>query len=90
MQIGVTYGPEYNQLIKTPAFKERVTAITARRNAWKMMTLQRIDGIISDEATALLELRQLGLGGLMADGQYKTIFERYLPCTISVKKLGCK
>ena len=126
-QIGVAYGPEYNRLIKTPEFQARITTITSRRNAWKMMELQRVDGIISDEVSALLELKQLGLsgtvirsdvivsdeaatfalskatntpdfvtnfdkalGGLMADGSYKTIVERHLPCIISVEKLGCK
>lgn len=61
VQIGVAYGPDYNRLIKTPEFKSRVTTVTSRRNAWKMMDLQRLDGIISDEVSALLELQQLGL-----------------------------
>ena len=126
-QIGVAYGPEYNRLVKTPEFHARITTITSRRNAWKMMELHRVDGIISDEVSALIELKQLGLlgavirsdvivsdeaaafalskasntpdfvtsfdkalGGLMADGSYKAILERHLPCTISVEKLGCK
>lgn len=126
-QIGVAYGPEYNHLATRADFQERITAITSRRSAWKMMELQRIDGIISDEVSALVELQQLGLsnavvrsdvvvseeparfalakashapdfvarfdkalGGLMADGKYKTILERYLPCAVSTEKLGCK
>ncbi len=126
VQIGVAYGPEYNRLIKTPDFQARTTMITSRRSAWKMLELQRIDGVIADEVSALTELKQLGLsrtaikselvvsdapaafalskastsppfvgdfdkalGRLMADGSYKAILERHLPCTISVEKLGC-
>jgi polar amino acid transport system substrate-binding protein len=126
-QIGVAYGPEYNRLIKLPEFRSRITTITSRRNAWKMMELRRVDGIIADEVSALTELKQLGLlgtvirsevivsdeaaafalgkasntadfvvnfdkalNGLIADGSYKSIAERHLPCSISVEKLGCK
>ena len=127
VQIGVAYGPDYNLLIKSPEFRSRLTTLTSRRNAWKMMDLQRLDGIISDEVSALLELQQLGLAGtavrskvivsdeaavyaigkasntaefvaqfdkameeMLVDGRYKAIVERYLPCHVSVEKLGCQ
>lgn len=60
-QIGVAYGAEYDNLVKTPEFAAQITQVTTRRNAWKMIELDRLDGIIADEITALLELKQLGL-----------------------------
>jgi ABC-type amino acid transport substrate-binding protein len=29
-------------------------------------------------------------GAMLADGRYKEIAQRYLPCTVSVESLGCK
>ena len=60
-QIGVAYGPDYDALVKTPAFAARITQVTNRRNAWKMMEQDRLDGVIADEITAQHELQQLGL-----------------------------
>nr|WP_295771383.1 transporter substrate-binding domain-containing protein [Rhodoferax sp.] len=60
-QIGVAYGGDYDTLVKTPAFAAQITQITSRRSAWKMIEQERLDGIISDEVTALVELQQLGL-----------------------------
>ena len=125
-QIGVAYGSSFDALLNNPAFKARVTFVTLRRSAWHMVSINRLDGLISDEVTGLMELQQLGLsqaiartqlvvsGGpamfafskksntpdvvqgfntafaaLLADGQYKHIAERYLPCAVSVDKLGC-
>lgn len=60
-QIGVAYGADYDTLVKTPAFAAQITQVTSRRSAWKMIEQDRLDGIISDEVTALVELQQLGL-----------------------------
>ena len=126
-QIDVAYGASYEALLSHPAFKARVTFVTWRRSAWHMVSINRLDGLIADEVSGLLELQQLGLsntiaksqvvvsGGpamfafskksntpevvhgfntafaaLLTDGQYKHIAERYLPCAVSVEKLGCK
>ena len=126
-QIGVSYGAEFDALMKNPDFKSRVTPLTLRRGAWQMMEKNRIDGLIADEMTGLLELQQLGLSHLVAktrivvsgepaliafskksvdanfvhrfntafnavleDGRYKDIVQKYLPCPVSVEKLGCK
>lgn len=67
-QIGVAYGPQYDALVKTPAFAARITQVSNRRNAWKMMEQNRLDGVIADEMTAQVELAQLGL----ADSIVKT------------------
>lgn len=127
VQIDVSYGPNYDELMKKPEFKSRVSPLTLRRSAWKMIDRDRIDGLIADEVTGLLELQQLGLadamaktrvlvsgdpalfafskktvtrdfvdafdkafGVLVADGRYREIAQRYLPCPVSVEKLGCR
>jgi polar amino acid transport system substrate-binding protein len=125
-QIDVSYGPSYDTLMKNPEFKSHVSPLTMRRSAWKMIERDRIDGLIADEVTGLLELQQLGLSdsisrtrvvvsgdpalfafskksvnpdfvtafnaaftAMVADGRYKELAQRYLPCTVSVEKLGC-
>jgi polar amino acid transport system substrate-binding protein len=60
-QIGVTYGGDFETLAKRPEFNVRITQLTARKSAWKMMEIGRLDGVIADEVTALAELQQLGL-----------------------------
>ena len=29
------------------------------------------------------------IGSLVADGSYKTIMDRYMPCSFSAEKMGC-
>jgi len=126
-QISVSYGPEYEALLKNPDFVAQTVPITQRRSAWKMVESGRLDGLIADEVTALVEQQQLGLEGsivktrvivsgdsasialsrrsldhafvaafdrslnaMLADGRYKKIRERYVPCTTSVETLACK
>lgn len=126
-QIGVAYGADYDALIKTPVFAAQITPVTSRRSAWKMIELDRLDGIIADEISGLVELQQMGLSdailktevivsgeaaqmalsqtsltpefvadfdrslnAMMADGRYKKILERYVPCAVLVSKLGCR
>ncbi len=61
VQIGVSYGDKFDVLKANPHFKGNQVPVTLRRKAWKMMEMGRIDGMIADEASAALELRQLGL-----------------------------
>lgn len=126
-QINVSYGTSYEVLLSNPDFKSRLTPVTSRLGAWQMIERDRIDGIIADEVSGLLELQQLGLtdvvtrsrvvvseepamfafskktvttdfvnafntafGAMLADGRYKEITQRYMPCTVVVEKLGCK
>jgi polar amino acid transport system substrate-binding protein len=65
VQIGVSYGDNFEALKANPLFRDNQVPVTLRRNAWKMMELGRIDGMIADEASAQLELRQLGLEGVL-------------------------
>lgn len=61
IQIDVVYSSEYAALLKQPDFQKRTVAITERRNGWQMIKAGRLDGMIADEVTGLLELQQLGL-----------------------------
>ena len=63
VQIGVSYGEKFDTLKADPRFRDNQVPVTLRRNAWRMMELGRLDGMIADEATAALELQQLGLAG---------------------------
>lgn len=126
-QIGVSYGPSYDALMGNPAFRARITPVNAARNAWQMMERDRLDGLISDEISGLMDLDELGmrttvvktpvvvsddpsriafskstndaafvrafdqaLQSMLADGRYRDIAQRTLPCPVSIEKLGCK
>lgn len=127
IQIGVAYGPEYDELIKTPEFAARTLPLTVRRNAWGMLQMGRLDGLIADEVTAWVELESLGLSkavvrtrlvtsdepahyalskqsnnpewvaaldrtlnAMLADGSFKRIRERFVPCTTSPETQSCR
>lgn len=126
-QIDVSYGASYDQLLGRPDFKSRISPLSTRRSAWRMIEKNRLDGVIADEVTGLLELQQMGLDhlviktglvvsgeasrfafskksitpefvqafdkaftSLLADGRFKEIAERHLPCPVAVDKLGCR
>lgn len=61
VQVNVAYGAEFDQLLKQPAFLKQLTTVYKRHSAWKMVSIDRIDGLIADEATGLLELKALHL-----------------------------
>lgn len=69
VQIGVSYGEKFERLKANPQFRNNLVPVTHRRNAWKMMSLGRIDGLIADQASATVELRQLGLAGVFRASQ---------------------
>ncbi|MET3138744.1 polar amino acid transport system substrate-binding protein [Undibacterium sp. GrIS 1.2] len=60
-QIDVSYGKQFATLSKNPAFLTHLNPIYSRTNGWKMLQLGRINGLIADEATGLVELQQLNL-----------------------------
>ena len=64
-QIGVSYGAEYDAALKIPGFRQQITEVTSRKGAWKMLALDRIDGIIADEVSALTELQELKLSTIV-------------------------
>lgn len=61
VQIGVSYGEHFETLKKSPGFKAQLIPVTLRRSAWQMLERGRIDGMIADQASAAIELEQLGL-----------------------------
>jgi polar amino acid transport system substrate-binding protein len=63
VQIDVTYSAEYERLKKLPAFEKNLTAVSQRSSLWKMLHRKRIDGVIADELTGLMELQELRLAG---------------------------
>lgn len=62
-QIDVVYGADYQALLQNPAFTSHLVLINSRRGAWKMIQAGRLDGMIADEITGLLELEQMALSG---------------------------
>lgn len=63
VQIGVAYGGNFDALAADPVFKKQMSPVTERRNAWKMVALGRLDGMVADLASGTVELRRLGLSG---------------------------
>lgn len=60
-QIDVVYSSEYQALTGNPDFARHLTRVNSRRGAWRMIKAGRIDGLIADEVTGLLELKQMQL-----------------------------
>lgn len=60
-QIDVVYSGAYKRLLQNPAFRERLVMISSREGAWKMIKAGRLDGLIADEITGVLELQKLEL-----------------------------
>lgn len=61
VQMNVAYGSEFDDLMKSPAFLKQLTIVYKRHSGWKMVDIDRIDGLIADEVTGLLELKELDL-----------------------------
>lgn len=61
VQIGVSYGQDFDQLSKNKSFSKHLVRQSNRESLWKMLSFKRIDGVLADQTTGLLELRELGL-----------------------------
>lgn len=61
VQLGVSYGPDFEALLEDPAFVQRLHRISSRRNLWLMTAAGRLDGVLANEQTGLTEIAQLGL-----------------------------
>ncbi|WP_168188142.1 ABC transporter substrate-binding protein [Hahella sp. CCB-MM4] len=61
VQINVSYSSEFDRLKSTPDFFKIMVPQSDREVLWKMLALNRIDGVIADEVTGILEIKQLGL-----------------------------
>lgn len=65
-QINVAYSEEYGALIQEPAYADRIEKTSSRVSLWRMLALNRIDGVIADKLTALHEIQELGLSDQIA------------------------
>lgn len=61
IQIDVSYSHEFDLLKEQAAFAKRLHAISDRNSLWQMLSLGRVDGVIADEITGLIEIRKLNL-----------------------------
>ena len=51
---GVHFGEEYGALLEDPAFAARLHVVPDRPRAWRMLNAGRLDGVIADQATAIV------------------------------------
>jgi polar amino acid transport system substrate-binding protein len=65
VQLGATYGDDYERLIRDPRFTERLTQIVALKSGWEMMEKDRLDGQLADELTGQTQLQEMGLTELI-------------------------
>lgn len=59
-QIGVNYGPEYEQATQQEPFNERLILLPQRDSLWRMLARGRLDGVIASQLTGLMEINGLG------------------------------
>lgn len=57
----VSHGPDFERLMREPAFLQRVQTVAVRDSLWRMLTLGRLDGVLADETMVGYELQRLGL-----------------------------
>ena len=60
-QINVSYGHDFEELMRDQVWAARVFMSANRLNLWRMTGKGRIDGVIADENTGAYEIHQLGL-----------------------------
>ena len=63
IETGAYYSSEYAALLTDPAFVARLHPVPDRQRAWRMLESGRVDGVISDQASALvagMPLRPVG------------------------------
>jgi len=53
IQAGANYGPEYVALLRDPAFAARLRPIPEPESGWQMLASGRLDGLFTDELSAL-------------------------------------
>ena len=61
VQIDVSYSSEFESLKKQVEFAKQLHPVSNRESLWKMLSLGRIDGVIADKVTGLIELKKLKL-----------------------------
>lgn len=61
IQIDVSYSREFDLLIEKAEFMTHLHANSSRASLWQMLSLKRVDGVIADRMTGLIELKNLGM-----------------------------
>ena len=61
VQINVSYSQESEKLKDQADFISRLHQNSSRQSLWRMLALNRVDGVIADKMTGLAELKELGL-----------------------------
>ncbi len=59
-QIGVNYGPEYQQALANGDLEGRLTLVPNRPLLWQMLDRDRIDAVAASYLTGLMEISKLG------------------------------
>jgi polar amino acid transport system substrate-binding protein len=54
IETGARYSDEYAALLDDPRFVDRLHVVPDRERAWRMLATGRVDGVIADEASALV------------------------------------
>ena len=67
VQIGVSYGAEFDALMQDPDFVKQVQRVSSRQSLWKMVDAGRLDGVLADQLTGRLEIAQLQLQDRIKD-----------------------
>ncbi|MFP3976370.1 substrate-binding periplasmic protein [Marinobacter sp. KMM 10035] len=60
-QINVSYSEEYGALVQDSRYRGNIEYTSRRDSLWRMLALNRIDGVIADKLTAMHEIHGLGL-----------------------------
>lgn len=63
VQINVSYSREFDLLKEKAEFNKQIYSTSNRESLWIMLSLKRVDGVIADKITGLIELESLGLQG---------------------------
>ena len=61
VQINVSYSQEFELLKQQALFSQHLLSNSSRVALWRMLSLSRIDGVIADKTTAMIELNHLKL-----------------------------
>jgi len=69
VQINVSYSQEYETLKDRADFASHLYQTSSRQSLWRMLEVNRVDGVIADQVTGLKELKELGLKNKITPSQ---------------------
>tara|TARA_B100002003_G_scaffold231095_1_gene241800 strand:+ start:205 stop:1029 length:825 start_codon:yes stop_codon:yes gene_type:complete len=62
-QINVSYSDEYSALVQNPDYEKNIQYVSRRESLWKMLSRNRVDGVVASRLTGLYEIQKLELNG---------------------------